>query len=179
MYSRNFQKPTGVLDPLHQVLYWHSWGMLALLVPGGKREDPVWLEKGNGLYHVPSPSFRALVVFQEWHLEVSRDPEMQTLALVCAENSEGMEASFPQCKVSLVSSSQGHFVITSLSSSFLSDSPFDLISILPALLSPFAWPALLASFLCYLLLLTVPSPVLSSTDCLLPSCVHHIRPLLS
>lgn len=131
MYSRNFQKPTGVLDPLHQVLYWHSWGMLALLVPGGKREDPVWLEKGNGLYHVPSPSFRALVVFQEWHLEVSRDPEMQTLALVCAENSEGMEASFPQCKVSLVSSSQGHFVITALSSSFLSDSPCDLISMTP------------------------------------------------
>lgn len=55
-----------------------------------EREDPVRLEKCNGLCCVPSPGFRALVVFQECHLEVSRDPERQAVALVCTENSEGM-----------------------------------------------------------------------------------------
>lgn len=34
LYSRTFQKPTGVLEPLQQVLQWHSLGGLALLCQG-------------------------------------------------------------------------------------------------------------------------------------------------
>lgn len=90
---------------------------------------------------------------------------MRTLALVCTENSKWMAASFPQCNVSVLSQSQGHFVFTVPSSSLLSDSPYDLFSILSALLTSLAWPTLLASFLpvsCVPLSQTVPSPVLTT-----------------
>lgn len=45
-----------------------------------RKENPVWLEKGNALYLVAFPGFKASAVFQEWHLEMSRDQETRALS---------------------------------------------------------------------------------------------------
>lgn len=90
-------------------------------------------------------------------------PEMAALALVCTENSEGTGASFPQCEMALLSPSQGHFVISCtflITPKGLSQRSY-LHPPCPSLF--LCWACTLAFFPQCLVLLTVPSLLVSTT----------------
>lgn len=143
------------------LLCWHSLG-----VPGGKRENPGWLEKGNGLYLVVSPGFKALVIFQQWHLEVSRDPEMRALALVSTWELRRDRGLFPSVWGFFALSTPGIFCYRF---TFL-DTPKGLS------LWSYLHPPCPSLSLCLACTLGFFPPVSCAPDCLLPSPQQHRLP---